>query len=74
MHFRTDKSSKCNQFGKYVVLDIDLLTFMAFYCNVLIDSSFRSYSHFLQVAICVGAFLIVFLREGEAEGGKSHSD
>lgn len=47
---------------------------MAFYCNVLIDSSFRSYSHFLQVAICVGAFLIVFLREGEAEGGKSHSD
>ena len=74
MHFRTDKSSKCDQFGKYVVLDIDLLAFMAFYCNILIDSSFRSYSHFLQVLICVGAFLIVFLREGEAEGSKSHSD
>lgn len=46
---------------------------MAFYCNPVVDSSFSSYSHFLQVAICLAAFLLQMLEPNRQGRAKEHS-
>jgi hypothetical protein len=40
----------------------------------MIDESFRSYSHFLQVLVCIGAFLTVLLRDEQSGEGKEHKE
>jgi len=38
------------------------MTVAIFYCNPLIDSSFKSLSHFLELVVCSCAFLLFFAR------------
>lgn len=56
------------------MIRVDLLVVILFYCNPMLDASFRSYAHFLQLVVCVAGFLVALFKEQEEGDEKIHKE